>query len=166
MGRGVIIVLAASLGLNFLIAGYLLNDIVDRDRASPPAAAEFRGFNNPRGLVGAARVLPPDSRRAFRAAFRDRLPDMRAHHREMRALRGDMKALIEADEWDGAAVAAKMKEVREVRARQQQAFDEAFFAALQTLSSEDRKAMTAFAAQHRKDRGRDRHFGPPPEDRP
>lgn len=166
MGRGVVIVLAVSLGLNFLIAGYLLNDAIDGDRASPPPVSEFRGFGNPRGLIGAARVLPRESRRAFREAFRERLPDMRAHHGEMRALRRDMNALIEAKDWDGAAVAAKMKEIRDVRARQQQAFDAAFFAALQTLSSEERQAMTAFAEQRRKDRRGDRRMRPPPEDRP
>lgn len=165
MGRGIVIVLAVSLGLNFLIAGYLLNDVMDGDRASPPHAAEFRGFNNPRGLVGAANVLPQESRRDFRAAFRERLPDMRAHHREMRVLRRDMKTLIAADEWDGAAVSEKMKDIRDVRARQQRAFDEAFLAALTTLSSEDRDRLLEFAEQRRRERPGRRRFGPPP-DRP
>ncbi len=165
MGRGVVIFLAASLGLNFLIAGYLLNDALDQDRAPPPGAAEFRGFNNPRGLVGAADVLSPESQRAFRAAFREGLPNMRAHHKEIRTLRRGLREILAAEEWDGAAVEAKMTEIRDVRARQQQAFDDAYATALETLSGEDRKRMIAFAEQRRMERREKRKPGPLP-DRP
>ncbi len=164
MGRGVIILLAASLGLNFLVFGYLLNDWVDRAPPQPPAAADFRGFDTPRALVGVTNALPPDSRRAFRAAFRQRLPDMRAHHREMRGVRLELRDLLEADEWDGEAVAAKMAEIQTLRARQHEAFDEAFLAAVNTLSAEDRRRMIEYAEERRAARREQRKFGPP--DRP
>ncbi len=163
MGRGVAIVLAASLGLNFFIAGFLLHDQLDRDpRPPPPGAADFRGFDNPRGLIGITKALPPDSRRSFRAAFRERLPNMRAHHREMRMLREELGDLIGADEWNGVAVTEKMTEIRTLRSRQQEAFDEAFVAAVSTLSAEDRQRMIEFAEERRL-KGRDWRKPPRPE---
>ncbi len=163
MGRGVGILLAASLGLNFFIAGFLLHDRLDRDRPPPPFAADFRGFDNPRGLVGAAGVLPPESRREFRRAFRAQLPNMRGRFREMRTLRLELRALLEANELDAAAVAAKMTEIRDARARQQEAFDAAFAAAMETLSAEERQRMIEFSEQRRKER-RNHRGGPPRPD--
>ena len=166
MGRGIAIVLAVSLGLNFFMAGYLLHDVV-RPPPPPPFAEDFRGFNNPRGLIGAARALPPETRRAFRTSFQERLPDMRNQHREMRLRREELRVLIEADEWDADAVAAKMDEIRVLHARQREAFDKAFIDAVGALSGEDRRRMIEDATQmrmerHKKRRGR---MKPPPPER-
>lgn len=156
MGRGVIILLAVSLGLNCLVAGYFLNDALDGKGKPPHAAAEFRGFDNPRSLVGVANALPPESRRQFRAAFRPHVAMMRDNHRQVRALRQEMRVLVEAEEWDSAAVASKMEEIRVARTRQQEEFDKAFVAAISTLSAEDRQRMIAFAEERRREHRRRR----------
>lgn len=164
MGRGVIIILAASLGLNFFMAGYLFSDWLKP--APPPVAGGFRGFDNPRGLAHMAEALPPERRRAFRQSFKESLPNMRAHHREVRELREEMRALLEAEEFDRAAIAAKMEEMRDVRARQQAAFDEAFLGAIGALSADERQSMIELAKKVRKERRherRERMRPPPPE---
>jgi len=156
MGRGVIILLAVSLGLNCLVAGYVLNDALDGKRKPAHAAAEFRGFDNPRSLVGVANALPPESRRQFRAAFRPHVTKMRDNHRQVKTLRREMRVLVEAEEWDSAAVASKMEEIRSARARQQEEFDAAFVAAISTLSAADRQRMIEFAEERRREHRRRR----------
>ncbi len=164
MGRGIAIVLAVSLGLNFFMAGFLLHDVIRPPSPPPPLAGDFRGLNNPRGLIGAAMALPPETRRAFRRSFQERLPDMRIQHREMRSKREELRALVEADEWDADAVAAKMEEIRMLHARQREAFDKAFVDAVGSLSGEDRRRMIEAAMQMRMQRRgkRDGRMKPPP----
>lgn len=161
MGRGVMIALAVSLGLNFLIAGYVLHDVIDSDPPSPPPAADMRGgFNNPGGLMRVAGALPPESRRAFRRAIRAELPDMRTHHQEMRRLRGELRMLMEAEQWDEAAVAQKMEDIRNVQARQRAAFDKALVSALGSISAEDRELLMEIARQRRAERRKGRRRPP------
>ncbi len=168
MGRGIVIVLAVSLGLNFFAAGALFNNWLNPPAPPPHAANGFKGYDSPRGLARMAEALPPESRLAFREAFRERLPDMRSQFREMYPLREQLNALIAAEEWDSAAVAAKMDEIRAVRERQQEAFDAAFLEAVTALSAEDRKSMIELARQRRMER-RKKHrrrmdMPPPPSE--
>ena len=162
MGRGITILLAISLGLNFFMAGYLVSDWLKP--GPPPVASGFKGFDHPRGLVRMSEALPPDRRRAFRQSFREGLPNMRAHHRDMRALRDEMRVLLKAEEFDSVAAAAKMAEMRDARARQHEAFDEALLSAISVLSADERQAMIEMAQQLRKERPykRREHTGPPP----
>jgi uncharacterized membrane protein len=145
------IVLAASLGLNFFAAGYLFHGKVNPPPAPPPSV-EGRGFENPRGLMRLANELPDESREAFRREIRTALPQMRDQHRRMRALRGELRVLVEADDWDGDAVAAKMDDIRAVRSAQTEAFDKAYTKALGAVPAEDRRRLIEIAEKRRADR--------------
>lgn len=165
MGKGLIIALAASLGLNFFAAGFVLHDVLNpRDQTAltaPDRDQALRGVAHGRGLMGAAESLPPQSRRAFRAAFRQALPDMRVRHRDLRARQGELVALFQAERWDDDAIAAKMAEIRDIRAGQQQAFDTALSAAMGALAQEDRDRLLEAARQRRVERQQRRR--PPAE---
>lgn len=158
MGRGVIIALAVSMGVNFFVAGFLLHDRIDREPPPPPAHTELRGFDNPGRLMRFAGALPPDSRREFRAAIRVRLPDMRAQHREIRKSRDELRVLIESERWDGDAVKAKMDEIRTLREKQLATFDTAFADALGVLSAEERRFLVETAQERQNERRGRRRF--------
>ncbi len=151
MGRGLMIVLAASLGLNFFVAGFLFHGRVN-PTPPPPPVAEGAGFGNPRGVMRLVGELPPESRRAFRREIRGALPGMREMNGRMRILQQELRMLIEAEEWDADAVAAKMAEIRALRAAQTEAFDGAFAAALEAVSVEDRRRLLEMAERRRAER--------------
>ena len=155
MGRGVMIALAVSLGLNFFAGGFLLRDVLREDAplamVQPDAALEGAG-----ALRRAVTALPPESRRQLRREMRGALPDMRARQRALQERRKELRALFQVDEWDDAAVSAKMSEIRTLRAEQSEAFDQALARALSALSAEDRRRMIERAEERREVRRRHR----------
>lgn len=165
MGRGITIVLAISLGLNFFLAGFLAKSWLSPEHRPPPPpmADGFKGFDHPGGLWRMAESLAPDQRDAMRKAFKEQLPDMRDHFKQMRTLRNDMRRLVESEEWDGAAVAAKMAEIRALRTQQQEAFDAAFLAAVGELPGDDRKRLIELSEERRGERRRPPHDKRKPE---
>ncbi|MEM8772615.1 MAG: periplasmic heavy metal sensor [Pseudomonadota bacterium] len=156
MGRGLMIALFASLGLNVFAIGVLSGKMFSGPSASAPPVGVTEGLPPPNRILRHAAALPPESRKLFRDAFRDELPALRGNYREMRQLRAEMRALAAADDWDSAAIAKKMAEIREVQTRQQQAFDAALLAGLEVLPTEDRQMLARLADQDRGRRGRDR----------
>ncbi|MEO1135187.1 MAG: periplasmic heavy metal sensor [Pseudomonadota bacterium] len=154
MGRGLIILLVVSLGLNVFAVGHLSGRMI----ANPGPAASIEapgprgGFQDPFRLMRNADVLSPESREAFRASFREQLPSLRAEHRQMRELRRELGVLMSADAWDAAAVDAKLQEIRAAQNRQHDAFNTAFMNAFEKLSAEDRKRLIEAAGQRRHDR--------------
>lgn len=166
MGRGLTIalvaLLVASIALNVFTAGFMVERLVGRHHGPPPVEDASRGFDSPFRLMRHAETLPPESREAFRAAIRERLPELRSDHEEMRRLRRELSALISSETWDREKIAAQMKAIRETQARQREAFDAAFLAAFETLSADDRRALMK-AAQERR-RRHHRHRRPPPEE--
>ena len=164
MGRGITIILAVSLGLNFFLAGYLAKGWLSPGNPPPPPMEDsFKGFDHPRGLWRMAESLAPEQRDAMRRAFKEQLPDMRDHYKQMRALRDDMRALVEAEAWDGAAVAAKMAEIRALRTQQQEAFDAAFLSAVGELPGDDRKRLIELSEERRGEWRKRRHGKHKPE---
>lgn len=156
MGRGIVIALVASLALNVFAVGFIAGRVLVVDHHRPPIA-HFDG-GGPRGgpfaLMRNADVLPPDSRRAFREAFRSELSGMRESHREMRRLRGELNTLFAAEEWDEAAVRAKLEEIDAVSERQRAAMSNAFVKALGALPADQRQALMKAAEERRGERRR------------
>lgn len=172
MGRGLIILLVISLGLNIFAIGHLSGRLIAGGK--PPHSVETPGprggFDNPFRLMRQADALPPELRDDFRAAVREQLPSLRAEHRNMRNLRRELGVLMSAEEWDGAAVSAKLEEIRAAQGRQQTAFNTAFMRAFESLPAEERQRLIEEASQRRKDRRKDRRErwrdrqAPPPND--
>ncbi|WP_425407724.1 periplasmic heavy metal sensor [Hyphococcus sp.] len=182
MGRGLIILLVASLGLNIFAFGHFSGRILAGDKP-PPSRSHIEhgsrgGFDNPFRLMRYADELSPELREAFRAEIKKELPALREQHDRMRELRRQLSALISADTWDGAAVAAKLEEIRTAQDRQRDAFNRAYVGAFETLPADQRKLLVERAKERRDERRRKRKMrrdgdarhdqrsdGPPP-DRP
>ncbi|MEM9617558.1 MAG: periplasmic heavy metal sensor [Pseudomonadota bacterium] len=170
MGRGLMIALVASLGLNIFAVGFLSGRVLNDPPAGPPQRGP--GGEQSFRLMHYADALPPERRAEFREAFRAQLPAMRDDFREMRRLRMELSALLGAEEFDRAAVAAKFDAIQDVRDQQQAAFGEAFLDAFETLTPEERQ-MLREAAESRRGKGRRGHRGKhfkrmhdaPPEER-
>ena len=168
MGRGLIIALIASLALNVFAAGFITARLIGPDGPPPPVEVGPRAFDNPFRLMGSAESLPPESRRAFRAAFETQLPTLRAGNKEMRRLRQELHSSLSSEEWEREKIAEQMAAIRDVQARQREAFDAAFMAAFDTLSTEDRRAIIEAAHERRMDRRKkfrrrlEERRGPPP----
>lgn len=152
------LVLGASLALNFLGAGFMLGKGIGGP-SSPPRDMAGPGFDNPRRLARLAEELPDESRRAFRQAFREEIPDIRAAYREMRAHRRELFAVMSNDDWDKDEVAAKMDEINALRDQQRAAFDRALIGALDAISPEDRALLFSLAEQRRAERRAERREG-------
>ena len=180
MGRGVIIGLAAllfvSLGLNIFALGHMSGRMI----AGGPAPEHHDGrrhgprggFEDPFKIMRYAEELSPELRAEFRGAFREQLPSMRQTHREMGGLRRELGVLMSAEEWDDAAIDAKLDEIRSVQDRQYDAFNDAFISAFKDLPAAERKRLIDTANERRAERRKrwkEHHGerrGPPPEDVP
>ena len=165
MNRGLMIAFVASLVLNVFAVGFVSGRLIADDEPQEIQPIEVRGFDNPFRLMRYAETLPPESRQAFRDAFSEALPELRAQNRETRVLRREMMALMEAEDWDRDAAAAKMGEIEAAHLRQRAVFMEVFLDAFEALSPEDRRALAAIAGgpADRPRRFRDRPPPPPPE---
>jgi len=159
MGRGLIILLVASLGLNIFAIGHLSGRLIAAGK--PPQAdrierGKHRGFHDPFHVMRYAKELSPELRETFRAEIKEQLPALREHHEQMRSLRRELGLLMSADEWDGDAVAAKLNEIRETQDRQRDAFNQAFMNAFETLPAEQRKLLIDTANERRAERRKER----------
>jgi uncharacterized membrane protein len=181
MGRGLAITLGAvlflSLAFNVFAFGFFSGRMLAGFNGPPPRPAiEERAprlaFEDPFRIMRYAEELSPELRDEFRASFREQLPQMREAHGEMRKLREELSVLMTADEWDDAAIDAKLGEIRAVENGQQAAFTEAFVEVFKSLPAAERKALIEEAKARHKERrkrwkeqhgdrgpGRD---GPPP----
>lgn len=177
MGRGLAIALGAlllvSVGLNVFALGHVSGRML---AGHPPAKVNFAdggprgGFHDPFRIVREAEELSPELGKRFRESFREQLPQMRETHEKMRTLREEIAALMSADEWDAAAIAAKLDEIRAVEDSQQKAFSDGFLDVFSSLPAAERKALIEAAKERRKERHlrwKERREGPggdmPPE---
>lgn len=158
MGRGLAIALVTllfiSVGLNVFALGHVSGRML---AGHPPANLRFAdggpgGFHDPLRIVREAEELSPELGKRFRESFREQLPQMRETHGKMRALRAEIAALMSADEWDSAAIAAKLDEMRAVEDRQRKAFSDGFIEVFSSLPAEERKALIETANERRKER--------------
>lgn len=159
MGRGLIILLVASLGLNIFAIGHLSGRLIAGGK--PPQAdhmerGKHRGFHDPFHVMRYAKELSPELRETFRAEIKEQLPALRKHHEHMKGLRRELGVLMSADEWDGDAVAAKLNEIRETQQRQSEAFNQAFINAFETLPADERKLLIDTANKRRAERRKER----------
>ncbi|WDI32129.1 periplasmic heavy metal sensor [Hyphococcus flavus] len=168
MGRGLMILLAASIGLNIFAAGHFTGRLLT-DRPSPPPVFDGGGRNglhDPFRVMRYAEELSPELRDRFRAEIEEQLPVLREEHGRMRGLRRELGVLMTADEWDGEAIAAKLEEIRIAQDRQRDAFNQAFMSAFETLPAAERKLLIETAnkrrSERRKKRRERRRDGPPP----
>ena len=179
MGRGVAIALGAllfiSLGINVFTLGHMSGRII---AGQPPAHGEKHGprggFDDPFKILRDAENLSPELHQQFRESFREQLPAMREEHRAKGALRRELGVLMSAEEWDRAAIDAKLEELRLVEDRQQKAFADAFLDVFESVPAQERKALIDAANERRAERrkrwkdkigeGRGDHKrdGPPP----
>ena len=164
MGRGVIIALGlllfVSLGLNIFALGHMSGKMIV---GNPPVEAGERGprggFEDPFKIMHHADELSPELREKFRASFREELPLLREEHRKMRALRGELGALMSAESWDSAAISAKLDEISAAQERQRGVFNSAFMSAFETLPAAERKRLIDTADERRNKRHKRRHRG-------
>lgn len=167
MNRSLIIALIGSLALNVFAGGFILGRAL-APQPEPPILADGRavkGPDNPFRMMRYAEALPPESREAFREAFRDQLPDLRQHHRETRRLRAELAALVQTEGWDRDAVLAKLEEIDAAQKRQRDAFNAGYVNAFGTLELDERRLLMEEAAARRAERRkrfRDKREGPPP----
>ncbi len=183
MGRGVVIGLAAllflSLAVNIFALGHISGRMIAGGDGPPPHHTGERGpragFEDPFKIMRYAEELSPELRERFRSAFREQLPVMRSSHGEVGALRRELGVLMSAQEWDEAAITAKLKEIDVVQQRQRDAFNQAFMSAFESLPAEERKRLIDTANERRaerrkkwkdgrKERRGDRREPPPEED--
>lgn len=170
MGRGLILLLVASLGLNIFAGGFyagrfLAGDkltangqsVVQSERGERHKGKRGGGFDDPFRLMRYADALAPEQREKFRNEFRAQLPAMREGHRETRGLRRELSALMAADEWDGAAVGAKLGEISAAQRLQREKFNAAFMEAFGVLPAADRRLLLEEARKRRGERGRGHH---------
>ena len=158
MGRGLMIVLVASLGLNIFAVGFLSGRVLNDERAGPPGPPPGRGAEQSFRLMHYTDALPHERREEFRKAFRTQLPAIRDDFQEMRRLRVELSALLGADEFDRTAVEAKFDALHAIQERQQAAFGNAFLDAFETLTPEERE-MLKDAAHDRRGKTRRGHRG-------
>lgn len=175
MGRGVVIGLAAllflSLAVNIFALGHISGRMIAGGDGPPPHHTGERGprggFEDPFKIMRYAEELSPELRERFRSAFREQLPVMRSSHGEVGALRRELGVLMSAQEWDEAAISAKLKEIDVVQQRQRDAFNQAFMSAFESLPVEERKRLIDTANERRAERrkkwkdGRMERRGPP-----
>ncbi len=177
MGRGLIILLVASLGLNIFAAGHFAGKMISGPpRGKPPMerSGGRGGFDDPFHVMRYADELSPELRAAFRGEIEQQLPVLRGEHKRMRGLKRELGALMSAEVWDGEAVTAKLNEIHAAQERQRAAFNEAFVNAFETLPAAERKMLIDTANQRRAERRRlykkrkkgDDHRPPPPQDAP
>lgn len=180
MGRGLAIALGAvllvSVGLNVFALGHVSGRMI---AGHPPVKVRFTddgprsGFHDPFRIVREAEELSPELGKRFRESFREQLPQMRETHEKMRVLREELGALMSAEEWDGAAIGAKLDEIRAVEDSQQEAFSDGFLEVFSSLPADERKALIEAANERRKERRmrwKERRDGPggdmPPREGP
>lgn len=142
MGRGLIIILIASLALNVFAVGFFSGRVISNEGPPPHAGPGPAGrMDNPFALMRYARELPPEIRDDFRGEIRGKLPTLREQHRKTQVLRQELAVLIGAEEWDREAVAAKFEEIKAVQDHQRDVFGAAFMDALETLPAAERKKL-------------------------
>ena len=149
MGRGIVIALVASLGLNIFAVGFLAGRMIHKDSPPPIENAVPRGIENPFRLLRHADALPAESREAFRDAIRSELPSMRAQRHAQRAAHKRLAALLAAEEWDRAAIQKEFDALAVSQNEQRQVFNDAFLNAFETLSAEDRRLLMALSQDRR-----------------
>ncbi|WP_375203668.1 periplasmic heavy metal sensor [Hyphococcus sp.] len=176
MGRGVIIGLAALLFVSLAVNIFALGHVSGRMIAGqPPQHHDVKhgprgGFEDPFKIMRYAEELSPELRERFRGAFREQLPVMRQSHREMGGLRRELGELMSAEDWDEAAILAKLDEIDAVQESQRDAFNKAFMSAFESLPADERKRLIDTANERRAERRkrwkerRDDRRGPPPGD--
>jgi len=172
------VLLFLSLAANVFMVGRMSVLAVAGHHAGPPMmqTEERRpprsgGFEDPFRIMHDADGMSPELRDAFRESFRAQLPEMREFHKQMRGLRRELGVLMSAEDWDAAAIDAKLDEIKALQARQQDAFTDAFTSVFETLPADERKRLIDSANERRKaryDRFRQRRSGgddaPPPPD--
>lgn len=177
MGRGLMILLVVSLGLNIFALGHFSGRLLAGDK--PPSREHIMHghhgkFGDPFHVMGYADELSPELRQRFRAEIKKELPSLREHHDQMKELRRELGDLMSADEWDGEAIAAKLDEIGALQDSQRRAFNRAFMSAFEALPAEQRKLLIETAKERRAERrrirklryGDDDHHPPPPPDEP
>lgn len=101
-GRWIRVALALSLALNLLVVGISVGAVL---RGGPaPGGRDF-------GLGPLSEALSREDRKALRAAFLDRHPDIRAERRAIRAQFDDLLAVLRADPFDPTALDAALEAI-------------------------------------------------------
>lgn len=101
-GRWIRVALALSLALNLLVVGISVGAML---RGGPaPGGRDF-------GLGPLSEALSREDRKALRAAFLHRHPDIRAERRAIRAQFDDLLAVLRADPFDPVALDAALEAI-------------------------------------------------------
>ena len=163
MGRGLTILLIASVLLNIFGVGFISGRMLDHEPRRPPEIMRSGGHTSPFRLMRHAEELPPEKRDAFRGVIKAGLPSARESHESVKRLQGELSQLFASDELDRDAISVKMTEIRNEQARQREVFDIILVEAMDTLTAQERRLMIKAANERRQKfrerRGRKRHHG-------
>lgn len=150
--RWVMPLLFASLALNLLIAGIVVGWMASH-------GSDRRGdFGTVRGLVGEPflRALPDDQRRAMMRDVIREAPRIRESRESLRARFEAFLAALRAEPYDPAAVAALLKEQRDVALRRQDIGERLLLERLAEMTPDQRDAYaTALERSFRRLKRRD-----------
>jgi len=139
--RGLVAALVASLAVNAALVGYGVGDRLADRRAVAPAPAADGG---PALSPAAGRLLadmPPESRAAFRAALRQRLPEIRRQVAALRESRAAVAGLLAEPTLDEAALSAALADLRGEAAALQAVLHGMVESVAPTLTPADRRAF-------------------------
>ena len=142
MGRGLIILLLASLAANVFLGGFVAGRYLGKPphHGSPP--------------LERMESLSPEARAAVRDVFQSRRDSFREHRLERRELQRALYDAMIAEPFDREKVEAAMAALRQARDNQHQSQNKVLLDALENLSAEDRKALADMQNERRQRRGR------------
>jgi uncharacterized membrane protein len=154
------IVLALSLALNLFLVGAGVGVIVVGARLLGERS-DFRRGGESQRIVAAFQALPPDRRQALRDIMRtqalDAAPDLRA----AQDARREASALMTAQTYDAAAVAAALTRARDAEGRARARIDATLAARLAGLSPQERVMFSRLLMRGPGGRGGPRGRGGP-----
>ncbi|MFA5122091.1 periplasmic heavy metal sensor [Zavarzinia sp.] len=130
---GLIVALVVSLGANLVVAG-----IVVAHRWVPPPPPPF-ALGGPSATEGLFGQLSPEGRDVVRETMRATRKELRDEFLALRESRKQVKALLEADPLDQAALAAALDHMNAQNAAIQARYQRAFVEVASKLSVEDRR---------------------------
>lgn len=125
-----------------LVAGLLFGTVVITSIAAPYGHSYGKPY---RGLLG---QLPANKEMLFHQTMRDARDKSSKLNEEIRKLRGGMRELLAAAEFDGASFNEKADRVRQLRNARQKIMSDAIVALAGKFSQDERKVLARLISKH------------------
>jgi len=157
VGRGLMIVLAASLACNVFLGGFVAGRMIGKPPPGPP-----RGELEMERIFGASEVLSEEGRKAFRGVFFESRDALRESRRKVREARRSMSESLNTQPWDDEAIDQAIADFHAAQDAHRTVQTALFVEAFKVLSIEDRKALMEHQARKRRPRDGRRRGGRDP----